>query len=70
MINSAEEFVRLRISETMDDYLKAAWDDAPFEVWLEVIKKYPDNQVPHRPASIFEVTGSLMQNTECLVFPS
>ncbi|WP_268633261.1 hypothetical protein [Paenibacillus alvei] len=26
----------------MDEYLKAAWDDAPFEVWLEVINKYPD----------------------------
>lgn len=38
MIITAEEFVRLRTSENMDEYLKAAWDDAPFDVWLEVIK--------------------------------
>ncbi|MFD2329492.1 hypothetical protein ACFSR7_09595 [Cohnella sp. GCM10020058] len=42
MINSAEEFVRLRSSEKKDEYLKAAWDEAPVEVWLEVINRYPD----------------------------
>ncbi|NOU92563.1 hypothetical protein GC093_04865 [Paenibacillus sp. LMG 31456] len=60
MINSAEEFVRLRISEKMDEYLKAAWDDAPFEVWLEVINKYPDMSewVAHNksiPVEILEI---------------
>ena len=38
MINSAEEFVRLRLSDNMEEYLKAAWDEAPFGVWLQVIK--------------------------------
>lgn len=37
MINSAEEFVRLRFSDNMEEYLKAAWDEAPFEVWCSTI---------------------------------
>ncbi|WP_435170188.1 hypothetical protein [Paenibacillus glycanilyticus] len=60
MINSAEEFVRLRNSEKMDEYLKAAGDFAPFEVWLEVIKMYPDMRewVAHNksiPVEIMEI---------------
>ncbi|MBW5468496.1 HEAT repeat domain-containing protein [Brevibacillus formosus] len=42
MITSAEEFVRLRTSENPDEYLRAAWDEAPLDVWHEVIQKYPD----------------------------
>ncbi|MFC3803877.1 hypothetical protein [Cohnella sp. GCM10012308] len=42
MIKCAEEFVRLRSSEKMDEYLKAAWDEASVEVWLDVINRYPD----------------------------
>ena len=63
MINSAEEFVRLRSSEKMDEYLKAAWDEAPFEVWLEVIKKYPEMRewVAHNksiPVEILEILAA------------
>lgn len=42
MITSAEEFVRLRLSENPDEYLRAAWEEAPLDVWQEVIQKYPD----------------------------
>lgn len=42
MINSAEEFVRLRLSDNQDEYLRAAWDEAPLEVWFEIIDHYPD----------------------------
>ncbi|CAH1232215.1 hypothetical protein PAECIP111891_06976 [Paenibacillus allorhizoplanae] len=42
MISSAEEFVRLRLSDNQDEYLRAAWDEAPIEVWLEIIDNYPD----------------------------
>jgi hypothetical protein len=42
MIDSAEEFVRLRSCENPDEYLRAAWEEAPLEVWFEVIEKYPD----------------------------
>ncbi|MCR8633900.1 hypothetical protein [Paenibacillus radicis (ex Xue et al. 2023)] len=42
MINSAEEFVGLRLSENVDDYLRAAREEANINIWLEVIGKYPD----------------------------
>jgi len=42
MIASAEEFVELRRSERQEEYLRAAWESAPREVWLEVIQRFPD----------------------------
>jgi hypothetical protein len=42
MINSAEEFVRLRTSEDRAEYEKAAYDSATLEVWHEVLSRYPD----------------------------
>lgn len=45
MINSADEFVRLRESEITEEYLRAAWDEAPLEVWIKVIESYPDMRV-------------------------
>ena len=37
MINSADEFYQLRTSEKPDEYLQAAWDEAPIQVWYEVL---------------------------------
>ena len=56
MIQSAEEFVRLRRSANSDLYQRAACDHAPEHVWLETIEKYPEMKrwvahnktVPHR----------------------
>ncbi|WP_312118023.1 hypothetical protein [Brevibacillus reuszeri] len=42
MITSAEEFVRLRTSENPEEYLRAAWSEAPLDVWYEIIQNYPD----------------------------
>lgn len=42
MMTSAEEFCRLRMSEIQEDYLRAADEEAPLKVWLEVIEKFPD----------------------------
>ena len=42
MIDSPEEFRRLPQSECRDEYLRAAHDEAPMEVWLEVIRRWPD----------------------------
>jgi hypothetical protein len=42
MINSASEFVRLRNSENKDDYDRAAHDEAPLEVWWQVIREHPE----------------------------
>ncbi len=40
MIESAEEFKRLRESEIPEEYNRAAHDEAEIEVWENVLKKY------------------------------
>lgn len=42
MIESAYEFYRLRKSSIQSEYYRAAHDEAPLEIWLEVMKNYPD----------------------------
>lgn len=42
MIESAEEFVRLRESEDASDYNRAAQDEALTEVWYTLIRDYPE----------------------------
>ena len=42
MINSADEFKRLRESEIQDEYHRAATDEASIDIWNEVLEKYPD----------------------------
>jgi hypothetical protein len=42
MIESAEEFVRLRRSDKLDEYRRAACDSASDEVWLGLINNYPE----------------------------
>jgi hypothetical protein len=42
MITTVEEFVRLRISEISDEYHRAAYEEAPIDVWLDVIKRFPE----------------------------
>ena len=41
MIHSADEFVMLRSSDDPTEYLRAARDAAPLEVWQAVIRDYP-----------------------------
>ncbi|GEM48141.1 HEAT repeat domain-containing protein [Deinococcus cellulosilyticus] len=42
MIESAKEFVRLRNSDQPEEYHRATWEEAPVEVWMEVIEHHPD----------------------------
>jgi hypothetical protein len=42
MIRSAEEFIALRTSECPDEYGRSAHDEAPIEVWREVILLHPE----------------------------
>lgn len=42
MIQSAEEFYRLRVSDNPEDYRRAAHDSASEAVWRNVIRQYPD----------------------------
>ena len=63
MIESASEFVRLRLSENREEYSRAANDAAPVEVWTEVIAAHPDMRewVAHNktvPISILELLAA------------
>ena len=42
MINSADEFIRLRTSEIKEEYDRSAHDNADISTWTEVIEKFPD----------------------------
>lgn len=42
MIESADEFVRLRSSEDPAEYQRAAREEAAESTWLEVIDRFPD----------------------------
>lgn len=42
MINSAEDFKQLRESKIQDEYHRAATEEAPIEIWNDVLTKYPD----------------------------
>lgn len=60
MITSAAEFVHLRASEDPAEYGRAARDRAPIQVWLDVIRDYPDYRewVAHNktvPAEVLEL---------------
>ena len=63
MIQSPEEFRRLRESENPEEYRRAAHDEAPVEVWLEVIRRWPDMrfwvaQNKTVPVSVLEVLAN------------
>ncbi len=42
MITSAEEFIELRNSDDSEEYKRAAYESAAEDVWLDVIRHYPD----------------------------
>ena len=42
MIKTAEDFVRLRTSEAVEDYHRAAREQASEAVWIDVIQRFPD----------------------------
>ena len=63
MIETAAEFVRLRLSQNRNEYLRAANEQATEEIWIEVIEKYPDMKkwVAHNktiPKKILEILSN------------
>ncbi len=64
VITSAEEFYRLRTSEIKQEYDRAAHDDAPLEVWFEVISKFPEMRfwVAHNKTVPIEVLEILSRD--------
>ncbi len=61
MIESAEEFVRLRTSCRPEEYLRAAEEEAATDVWIAVIQRYPDMRswVAHNKSVPIEVLALL-----------
>jgi hypothetical protein len=60
VIESAEEFVRLRVSDDPAEYGRAASEAASVETWLEVVDRFPDMRywVAHNktvPLEVLEV---------------
>ena len=69
MIDSAEEFVRLRSSEVMEEYNRAAQDEASIEVWLDVIERFPEYKawVAHNKTIPLEILGILSDDPDANV---
>ena len=45
MIKSADEFIKLRTSDLLEEYERAGNDPADIATWREVIEKHPDFKV-------------------------
>ncbi|MFZ5273777.1 hypothetical protein [Enterobacter asburiae] len=45
MIESTEEFLKLRNSDIPSEYNRAANEEAPISVWLDLINEYPEMRV-------------------------
>jgi hypothetical protein len=66
MIQSAAEFIRLRTSSAKADYDRAATDEAPLEVWRDLIKNHPDMKswVAHNKTVPMEILDVLSTDRE------
>ncbi|GGK35826.1 hypothetical protein GCM10007962_32710 [Yeosuana aromativorans] len=63
MIQTPEEFIRLRTSEDLNDQRTSATDSADIKTWLEIIENYPEMKewVAHNktvPLEILEVLAT------------
>ena len=66
MIESADEFVRLRRSTDPEEYGPAARDEASVETWLEVIQRFPEMRewVAHNKAVPMEILEILRHDPD------
>jgi len=66
MIRDAEEFIRLRTSDTPADYQRAATDEVPIEVWPEIIQHHPDmrSSVAHNKTAPIEILTILARDAD------
>jgi hypothetical protein len=69
MILSAEEFYRLRTSALQGEYERAASEDAPIEVWLEIISSMPEMKewVAHNKTVPIEILEKLAKDSDSRV---
>lgn len=68
MINSAEEFVLLQTSEARNEYIRAAHEEAPDFVWMDIISRFPEMRewVAHNrtvPLNILEILARDMNES-------
>jgi hypothetical protein len=66
VIETAEEFVRLRTSQAASDYNRAAREPAALEVWLDVIARFPDMRqwVAHNKTIPMEILRHLADDPD------
>jgi len=64
MIESAEEFSRLRSSSIKEEYDRAAHEEASVAVWIDVIENYPQLRqwVAHNKTVSLEILKYLVEN--------
>ncbi len=69
MIASAEEFIRLRTSEVKGDYDRAANEDAPIDVWWELVRNHPEMKiwVVHNKTVPLEILDALSTDEDVAV---
>jgi hypothetical protein len=69
VITSAAEFVRLRTSENPSEYGRAAHEEAPDSVWLEIIRDLPDMRVwvAHNRTVPLSVLQTLAEDSDARV---
>lgn len=65
MIESAEEFVRLRSSNDPEEYSRAAQEEASNAVWFDVISRFPEMRewIVHNKTAPLEVLEVLARDT-------
>ena len=66
MITSVAEFRRLRESQEPQEYHRAAWEEAPLEVWHELIEHHPDMRfwVAHNKTVPHEILAVLANDAD------
>lgn len=66
MIQSAEEFVRLRNSQNIEEYERAANEEAPLSVWEDVLRKHAEMKewVVHNKTVPLQILTILSQDDD------
>lgn len=69
VIKSAGEFVKLRTSEDPDDYHRAASEQAPLDVWWDVVDQFPEMRmwVAHNKTVPVEILEALARDSDARV---
>lgn len=69
MITSAAEFIKLRTSAVMEEYQRAAHEEAPLAVWWELVHDHPDMKVwvVHNKTVPLEILAALSTDEDASI---